>query len=75
MKVKELIEKLKKYPLEMDVLVNGYETGFDHIKSVRIEFIVKATNLAWYDGEFERAGKESESARQAVVLWRPSKSD
>lgn len=33
MKVKELIEILGKYPAEMRVVVQGYEDGYDDIKS------------------------------------------
>ena len=34
MKVSELIEVLKTFPPEMEVLVDGYEEGYDDIASV-----------------------------------------
>lgn len=35
MQIKELIKKLKTYPEDMLVVVEGYEEGYDDIESIR----------------------------------------
>jgi hypothetical protein len=75
MTVTELINKLSKFPGETDVLVNGYETGFDHIKTVCLQNVKRRQDSDWFNGEFDEIDKTTDNARQTVVIWRPFKND
>lgn len=54
MKVKELIERLSKEDLEMRVVVQGYEGGYDEVDSIHLVPIIKNKHKQdkWWDGEF-----------------------
>lgn len=41
MQIKKLIEILQKYPTETQVMVDGYEGGFDEIEERRIKKITE----------------------------------
>jgi hypothetical protein len=49
--VKSLIEKLKEYPEDMPVLVDGYKDGFDNIHNISSEEVYYHDSP--YCGEFE----------------------
>lgn len=49
--VKSLIEKLKEFPEDMPVLVDGYEGGFDNIRVISPEGVYLQN--CRYSGEFE----------------------
>ena len=54
MKIKELIKKLSEFPLDIDVLVEGYEDGFDQaitVKSIRVKQHQGKND--WWNGEFD----------------------
>jgi ABC-type Fe3+-hydroxamate transport system substrate-binding protein len=76
MKVKELIEILKKHDPEDIVVVDGYESGYDELKEV--EYIAGLTKLpenkAYYDGEYQNARPISwlQDIKTAVYLPRSS---
>lgn len=53
MKVKELIEKLKEHPADMDVLVSGYEGGYDDLDSLSIIRYTRDTNDCSYCGDHD----------------------
>jgi hypothetical protein len=56
MKVKELIKHLEKLDPEMDVVVDGYETGYDPIRDIlQIEIVPTPDSKGWYDGEYQDA--------------------
>ena len=50
MKIYQLIEKLKKYDQELDVIVEGYEGGTDPIskKSISLVYVDKAAGQTYY---------------------------
>jgi len=56
MRVRELIERLQKFDPEQIVMTDGYESGYDEIKEVRIitglSYYPKQDNN-WYDGEYQ----------------------
>lgn len=54
MKVKELIEELQKFDPETEVVVDGYETGYDKITELYPVKAFKRENFekAWYDGDY-----------------------
>ena len=69
MKVKDLIEKLKTLPAEEQVLVQGYEDGFDAIVAVKEIAVVKKTNAADYSGEYEEAAKKDQNTTRTTVIF------
>ena len=57
MKIKELIEKLKKYDQELIVSINGYEGGVKDKIYLKIKTVSLNCNDAWYLGEHEEYNK------------------
>lgn len=52
--VAELIELLQQYPVDMPVLVEGYETGFDQVHSLVIEQIQRVHHPEGHDGQAQK---------------------
>jgi len=52
-KIAKLIELLGQYPDDMDVLVEGYENGYDPIHSLSIKKLTGVQNAEEYDGLFD----------------------
>jgi len=65
MKVSELIKNLQKLPQELEVIVNGYENGFDDVIEIELKHIDKNINTNWWDGRHEQ---NNESKIKAVYL-------
>lgn len=60
MKVSELIEELQKFDPNIEVVVDGYETGFDAVHSISKVEVFKpkdVENKAWYDGDYHCKNK------------------
>ncbi len=55
MKVSELIERLQRLSPDLDVLVEGYETGFDPIHSLKVCTVERNAAAEDWDGEFEES--------------------
>ena len=76
MKIKELIKILEKYPQDLEIMVNGYESGFDEISKNRIQKLKlkKVNNPNDYDGEFEEVDfvKNNNKEFEALILGRKS---
>ncbi|WP_341303212.1 hypothetical protein [Pseudomonas sp. TMP25] len=53
MKIAQLIELLGQYPDDMDVLVDGYENGYDPIHSLSMKKLAGVQNAEEYDGLFD----------------------
>lgn len=53
----ELIELLSAYPSDLQVLVEGYETGFDVIHSVEQKNIERYRHAQPWDGEYQESKK------------------
>lgn len=68
MKVKDLIEKLKNFPADEEVLVQGYEDGFDGVVSIQKMRVAKRSQPRDWESEYEEAEKDSKSAITAVVI-------
>jgi hypothetical protein len=66
MKIKELIEQLKKYDPEMLVVVIGYESGADDINIIKEEILIEEDNNSWYEGKYSRFGEKSHNLDHAV---------
>lgn len=68
MKVKDLIERLKSFPADEEVLVQGYEDGFDGIVSIQKMRVAKRSYPRDWEGEYEEAEKDDKAAAGAVVI-------
>lgn len=76
MQIKKLIEILQKYPPETQVMVDGYEGGFDEIEERRIKKITvqKLDKHEECEGGFEEQeiAKNTNPAFEAIILSRKS---
>lgn len=68
MKVKDLIEKLNAFHADSQVLVQGYETGYDSIVFVKKIAVIKHSDAADYDGEYDDAENDAKDAVKTVVI-------
>ncbi len=53
MNVAQLIQLLSDYPADTEVLVEGYENGYDPVHSLSTNTVAKVLNAADYDGLFD----------------------
>lgn len=53
MTVKELIDYLSQENPDMEVVVNGYEGGYDPIQTPYKKFVSEVPNSKWYNGIYE----------------------
>ena len=65
MKVPELIAQLQQLPADLEVLVEGYETGFDPIHALEVRMIERNAAAEEWDGEFEESPG---GGRQALLI-------
>jgi len=68
MNVKDLIEKLKTFPAGTQVLVLGYEGGYDDIARIDGKMVVKNSDAAEYYGEYDDAENSGKEAVESVVI-------
>ncbi len=73
--VGELVEILKSLPQDMPILVSGYNSGFDNFDHPSILELKHEPENMYFDGEFQRADKESKDTFKAVVLQREFRDD
>lgn len=64
----ELIEHLRQVPPDTLVLVEGYETGWDAIYTVRSTNVVPYRRAQDWDGEFKDAAEFGQEGAAAVVI-------
>jgi hypothetical protein len=57
MTVNDLIKVLQTLPPDLTVVNEGYETGFEPIKSVTIIEVDENKSHEWWDGKFEKSNK------------------
>ena len=74
MTIGELIQLLGKYPPDMRVMVNGYETGFDDISPERVSITKIKLNAGTerWEGKHEDAPSDDNEAIDALVIRRAS---
>jgi hypothetical protein len=70
MNVAELIEHLHKFPDDLPVLVEGYETGWDGIHELRTDGVVPYRKAEDWDGEYQLATefRMKQAGKPAVLL-------
>jgi len=63
MTITELIEVLRKYPPELQVVVKGYEDGFNDIDTIKqVSIILNANEEWWYGSHADSKDKPGEPA-------------
>jgi hypothetical protein len=72
MKIEELIEQLKKYPAEMQVVVAGYEGGYNDICQIKSLKIKLNANTQDYMGQHDDA-EPTEQGVDALLLFGENK--
>lgn len=50
---KQLIEALQSYDDDMQILIPGYESGYDDIGHMELVNTFKVPDADWYDGEYQ----------------------
>jgi hypothetical protein len=75
MKVKELIEILKRYDPNNIVIVDGYENDFNELQKYDLREVVRKNleDVEWYDGDFRSKQDDNEFFYKAVYLSRDKK--
>ena len=68
MTVKELTEYLANINPDIEVVVNGYEDGYDPIGHLHQKFIKPYSNPAWYYGKYEEG--TGENCRLVLLISR-----
>lgn len=68
MTVAELIEHLRRYPLELPVLVEGFETGWDGIHDLRTADVDKFNKANEWDGEYREAKEFAHPRKSGPVV-------
>ncbi len=76
MKIAELIKILETYPKELEIMVDGYEGGYDDIDEKRIcKKKLKKENSEDWLGDYEESDlvKNDNPAFEAIILERKSR--
>ena len=73
--VKELIQILEKFPEDLPVLVDGYESGYDHFYMSRIQKLKYEPQNIYYDGKYQPIENEAKQNIEAVILQRMLRDD
>jgi hypothetical protein len=69
MKIKELLEKLQQFDPELEVLVEGYEGGWDAPVISDVKEFEPNVNTEWYYGRHEQ---RKGGSMKAIVLEKPT---
>lgn len=73
MTVSELIKHLQTFPPDLPVVTEGYEEGYDTVKSVSEIMLVENPKKEWYLGKYEKS--EDGTGIKAVFLYSATKAD
>lgn len=72
MKAKDLIRVLSAMPADAEIIVEGYETGFDSVHEIQEIKVVEVKNPSEFDGQYQL---ESELNDQSWHLTAEQKQD
>ena len=64
----ELIEHLRQVPPDTPVFVQGYETGWDAIHTLKRTSVVPYRRAQDWDGEFREAAEFGQTGTAALVI-------
>jgi hypothetical protein len=70
MKVRELMKALKQFPGDLPVLTDGYEGGYENIRSPKAIEVNPAPEEPDYEGEYQAAEEKGGASIKAVVICR-----
>lgn len=70
MTIRELIEALKQFPVDMMVLTDGYESGYETIRCPKVIEVKHEPEKPYYDGEYQIAEEKDSSSIKAVAIFR-----
>ena len=73
MNIRELMEILRNYPEDLEVMVDGYEGGYDDLRGSRVHSRhVKPVSkkVEWY-GDYDKTDVGDKDAIQVLSLGRP----
>lgn len=66
--VAQLIEELKKFPMDMPVITNGYEDEYENILPPKIISVKIAPDEPYYNGQFQQTKPDDPKAMKEVAL-------
>lgn len=69
--VGELIELLKEYPMDMPVVVSGYENGYENFYHPTVQKVKHLPENMYWDGEFQL----EENGIDVLILEREVRND
>lgn len=75
MKISELIQKLKNYPEDMEVLVSSYEDGFDPITDCRVLPVKPYATKKWYYGVYDEEKSENQGKEALLIFSKFARSE
>lgn len=70
MKVSELIGILRNMPQDIEVIVDGYEDGYDPVRDVVLKHIQNCPENPDFSGRYDDIGCDELLARHAVLIER-----
>jgi hypothetical protein len=70
MTVRDLITYLSALDPNMEVIVDGYEDGYDKIAGKKVIDVIESTNAKWYNGDYTDATPNQPGGTQKVLLSR-----
>jgi len=69
MNIHELMEQLSRFPEDIEVVVQGYEDGFDPVISLKAVRRRKAENMSRSQAEYEELDSTAAGGENAVAIW------
>lgn len=72
-KVKDLIEELKKYPQDLPVLTNGYESEYENILKPFVLNVKEVKEAPYWDGQFPELNSEDENGVKVLIIPRENR--
>lgn len=75
MTIRELIEALKQFPIDMMVLTDGYESGYEEIRYPELIEVKHEQENRYYDGEYQIAEEKDSSTIKAVAIFRNKRTE
>ena len=69
--VGELIEILKQHPIDMPVVVSGYENGYENFYHPFVKKVIHLPENSYWDGQFQL----DDNGTEALLLEREVRND
>ena len=69
MTVKELIIEMEKLDPKMQVMVRGYEGGYNEVKKISMLEVVEQEEKLWWYGDYDLACDSNDSENKLTVIY------